>query len=282
MAYYSLGDRQKGYELASDFCLMRRVPVIIRVDGRSFSKATRRLTRPYCPRMIELMSTTMLLAAKQIDGATFAYQQSDEITFVLRNDQSLDTIPWFGNRVQKIASITAGLCTYIFNEELWTMDDPPELMGPTLFDARAFTVPSAGEAINNLVFRQQDCSRNALTAAAYAALGKKFGKKTAYRMLHGKGHEERAGLLLDECGIDFERDYPVAFKHGVAAYRTPHLVDTEQGKVTRHKWIVDLDFPKITENRDFVEGIIDTGSDVLRPERDLENRPLLSHDDGTE
>ncbi len=271
MVYYSLGDRHKGYELACDYSLMRRVPLIIRVDGRGFSKATRRLTRPYCPRMIELMSTTMLVAAKQIDGAIFAYQQSDEITFVLRNDQTFDTVPWFGNRVQKIASIAAALVTYIFNEELWTMDEPPELIGQTLFDARVFPVPNESEAINNLVFRQQDCLRNALTAAAYAALGKKFGKKTAYRMLHGKGHEDRSRLLLDECGIDFERDYPVAFKHGVAAYRTPQLVDTEQGKVTRHKWIVDLDFPKITENREFVAGIIDTGSDVLRPERDLED-----------
>jgi len=270
-SYYTLGDRQKGYELASDFALMRRVPVIVRVDGRSFSKATRRLTRPYCNRMVELMSTTMLLAVKQIDGAVFAYQQSDEITFVIRNDQSLDTVPWFGNRIQKIASVTAGLVTFVFNEELWTMNDAPELIGPTLFDARVFTVPNASEAINNLVFRQQDCIRNALTAAAHAALGKKFGKKSAYQILHGKGHEERAQLLLEECGIDFEHDYPVAFKHGIAAYRAPHLVDTDEGKVTRHKWILDLEFPKITESREFIEGIIDTGSDVLRPERDLDD-----------
>ena len=269
MAIIPIGDRHKTYEFAYDHTIIRRVPIIIRVDGRSFSKVTRRIRRPYCEKMMNLMSLTMLETIKLMDGAVFGYQQSDEITFVLKNDQELDTEPWFGNRIQKIVGVTASTVTYFFNEILSEMEDPPELIGQTTFDARVFAVPDYSEAVNNLVFRQQDCSRNSLTAAAYAEFGQKFGKKTAYRLLHEKGSAQRRELLLDECGIDFDTYYPLSFRHGIGAYRAPHLVETEEGQVTRQKWILDFELPNFTDDRDFVMGIITTGGDVFRRERDL-------------
>jgi tRNA(His) 5'-end guanylyltransferase len=220
--------------------------------------------------MIELMSSTMFEAIKEIDGAVFGYQQSDEISFILRNDQELDTQPWFDNRVQKLASITSALVTYLFNGQLRSMGEPPNLAGQTIFDARVFTVPDYSEAVNNMVFRQQDCMRNALTQAVYAGLGKKHGKKNAFHMIEGKSQEERLDLLLEECGIDFARDYPLAFTHGIGAYRAPKMIETVHGKVTRHKWIMDLNLPKFTEDRGFLLGIVTAGSDVFRPERDME------------
>ena len=54
---------------------------------------------------MDIMATTLIETVKQIDGAVFGYQQSDEITFVLRNDWTNDTDPWFSNRVQKIISM---------------------------------------------------------------------------------------------------------------------------------------------------------------------------------
>lgn len=261
----SLGDRQKNYEFAYNYKIIRRVPVIIRIDGRSFSKVTRKLLGPYCPKMMELMSITMLETIKQMDGAVFGYQQSDEITFVLKNDQELGTEPWFDNRIQKMASITAATATYIFNETFASMEDPPNLIGQSIFDARVFAVPDYSEAVNNLIFRQQDCMKNALSSAAFSALGKKFGKKAAFKMLHGKNGDQRADLLQKECDIDFEMDYACAFRRGIGCYRAPHVVE----EVTRHKWVLDLDLPKFTDDRGFVMGIITTGSDVFRPSRGI-------------
>ena len=42
-----LGDRMKLYERATDARLMRRLPVIARLDGRSFSKFTAKAEKPF-------------------------------------------------------------------------------------------------------------------------------------------------------------------------------------------------------------------------------------------
>jgi len=102
----TLGDRQKDYEQYYDQRILRRLPLIIRVNGNGFSRVTKKLARPFCPIMLRLMSNTMLETAKSIQGCVFAYHQSDQITFVIRNDQSLDTEPWFSNKIQKVTSIT--------------------------------------------------------------------------------------------------------------------------------------------------------------------------------
>ncbi|MGL1442107.1 tRNA(His) guanylyltransferase Thg1 family protein, partial [Vibrio parahaemolyticus] len=55
------------------------LPVVARLDGRSFSKFTDGLERPYDRRLSELMVTTADYVARQTQ-ACMAYTQSDEIT----------------------------------------------------------------------------------------------------------------------------------------------------------------------------------------------------------
>ena len=54
----TLGDRMKGYENAYRFYLPRRMPVIIRIDGRAFHTFTRGLQKPFDGRFIEIMQVT--------------------------------------------------------------------------------------------------------------------------------------------------------------------------------------------------------------------------------
>jgi len=133
--YDTLGDRQKDYEKAFDYSLIRRTPIIVRVDGRSFHKVCRKLAKPYEPLMLEAMVNTMFYVVSEMAGAVFAYQQSDEITFVLRNDQSLDSEPWYDNRVQKIVSIVSSLATLGFNKTINNIDKKLDLTGDAIFDA---------------------------------------------------------------------------------------------------------------------------------------------------
>ena len=266
----SLSDRQKEYEDAYDTTIIRRLPIIIRLDGRSFSKLTKKLPKPFCSKFVELMTNTTLELVKQIDGAVFAYQQSDEISIIVKNDNNEDTTPWFGNRIQKIASISASIATYEFNKYLWEMSNKPELHGTPLFDARVFAVPDIVEALNYLVFRQQDCARNAVTGALYAALGNKYGRGTARKLMEGKSLPERLEMLWEECQIEYEQDYPVSFRNGIGAYLVPKFYSTPFGNVNRNRWILDFNLPRVVEDRDFFHGIIKTGRDVFRQERDLE------------
>ncbi|MFT5685710.1 MAG: tRNA(His) guanylyltransferase, partial [Myxococcota bacterium] len=55
----ALGDRMKQYERreAGRRC-MPRLPICIRIDGKTFSKFTRGLARPYDARLSELMVQT--------------------------------------------------------------------------------------------------------------------------------------------------------------------------------------------------------------------------------
>lgn len=260
----SLGERMKSYEKVSDFELMKRVPIICRIDGRSFHRVCRKLKKPYEPLLLEAMADTMFYVVSEMAGAVFAYQQSDEITFVLRNDQSLDSEPWYGNRVQKISSIAASLATLGFNKAIVKLDRKLDLVGDAIFDARIFALPTIGEAVNNLIWRQQDCARNAISGAAQAVLGQKFGKKTALKMLHGCSGKDKLTLMRTECNIDFEQEFPAAYRLGVGAYKVPIIVATKDGNSTRKKWTIDLDLPNFVTEKDFVYNLIFSGHDVFR------------------
>ena len=85
-----LGDRMKVYERAeAGRKFMPLLPIIARVDGRSFSNFTRGMARPYDPIMADCMVETAseLLAET---NACCAYTQSDEITLAwhVTNPQS--------------------------------------------------------------------------------------------------------------------------------------------------------------------------------------------------
>lgn len=261
--YDSLGTRQKDYEVAYDYKLTKRVPVVVRVDGRGFSRLCRKLKKPYEPLLMEAMVEAMLFVVQEMAGAVFAYQQSDEITFVLRNDQSLEMQPWYGNRIQKIASIASSLTTLAFNRSLVKFNI--ELAGNAIFDARVFAIPTVGEVVNNLVWRQQDCNRNSISGAAETILGRKLGKEAAIGLLQGLSLDDRIKLMFSESGIDFIEEYPGSFRNGVGAYKIPMVIPNKDGTgVTRKKWRIDWDLPNFVQDRDFIYNIIQTGQDVFR------------------
>lgn len=267
MAKDSLAERQKRYEKAYDQTIMRRIPVIIRVNGRSFSRITRYLDRPYCPVFMDIMANTMLAVIKKLDGTVFGYQQNDEITFIVRNDQSFDTEPFFGNRIQKITSIAAATTTLEFNKLL--LQSNLNLQDDALFDCKAFGIPNITEAVNNLIWRQQDCTRSAITDAALVEIGAKYGKRTAFKMLHGKNVSERIEMLMDKCNIEFDSYYPSSYRNGIACYKAPKIIETSDGQMARQKWILDYDVQGFTQIKNVILNIINTGTDIFRAERDL-------------
>ena len=91
----SLGDRMKRYENVNRTYLTRRTPVIIRVDGKAFHTFTKGFQKPFDNFMIRAMQTTMQCLCENIQGCVFGYTQSDEITIVLVDYQTLETGAWF-------------------------------------------------------------------------------------------------------------------------------------------------------------------------------------------
>jgi len=235
----SLGNRMKQYESLSDISLMRRVPVVVRLDGKNFSNLTKRLKleKPFDMRFLGAMSDTMLHVASDVEGCVIGYTQSDEITLILVNNQSLDSQPYFGNRVQKISSITASMATARFNKKI------TELVGcqdvEACFDSRVFSVPYPVEAMNALIWRQQDCVRNSILSSAYYEIGKVKGRKTAQKMMHGLNVSELQELMFKEVGINWSKKYELSLKNGTTAYRKPVEVSTPNGNTIRNKWVLE-------------------------------------------
>lgn len=205
----ALGTRMKMYEAPST---SRRAfkgqPLIARLDGKSFHTFTKGLARPYDKRLSDLMSDTMMALVDRF-GANVGYVQSDEITLVwLTTPDSSVELP-FAGRFQKLESLLAGFCSAYFNKQLSFYLPEKESLIP-YFDCRAFVVPTVQEAYHAVLWRQQDCTKNAISMAAQSMFSHKY--------LLGRSGPEMQELMWKEKGVNFN-DYPAFFKRGVFARR---------------------------------------------------------------
>lgn len=207
----ALGDRMKRYEASSDQKLTPGVPVIIRVDGRSFHNWTRQnpIEKPFDTGLMRGMMQAMVETAREMQGFKLAYAQSDECTFLITDTDSLQSEAWFGNEVNKLVSITASLFTAHFNAYFHGIHSP------ATFDARAFNVP-AEDVPNVFVWRQKDAVRNSLQSYA-----RKF---FTHKEMHKKNTSDIHNML-HLIGQKWE-DVPNPFKNGVWMYRDKSFGDT--------------------------------------------------------
>lgn len=236
MSFDALGDRMKGYERASRPTLPKRMPVIIRVDGKAFHALTKHCSRPFDYELIEHMNAVAIRLCQEAQGAVLGFVQSDEISVLLHNYRTLTTEAWFDNDIQKLVSISAATAATQFSN-LWG--------GPVAFDARAFVLPEA-EVCNYFIWRQQDATRNSIQMAVRAVY--------SHAQVDEKNTSEMQELLHAK-GINWN-DYPVGCKRGRAVIRVPEEISTPSGMVvTRRSWKV-VDPPIFTQDRAFVEGLL--------------------------
>ena len=111
------------YEKRANYSLTRRTPVILRIDGRAFHSFTRHFKKPYDKVLHEAMNNTMLALCKEIQGAKLGYTQSDEISILVTDYDTLETDAWFDYRIQKMCSIAASVATLAFNKAISALDD---------------------------------------------------------------------------------------------------------------------------------------------------------------
>ena len=264
----SLGDRMKGfYEERTKTKLVRRMPVIIRLDGRAFHTFTKGFAKPFDKRMLETMQETTLELCKNIQGCVFGYTQSDEITLILVDYNGIDVSAWYDYEVQKICSVAASMATLYFNrifrhkiyefvnEHVKVINDPKtygeELvksindlikaynesieMG-AMFDARCFNVP-INDVCNCVLWRQKDATRNSINS-----LGQAWFK---HKELQGKTTSQVQDMLFEKYGINWNNLSTVE-KRGTA------IVKDEN-----EKWFIDEEMPILMgEGRDYIESRI--------------------------
>jgi len=262
----TLKERIEAYEIEADNKLLRKVPVIIELNGRSFKKTTSMLTKPYDANFAETMSAVMIKLAAEIDGTAFVYSANDEIVIVSRNDQSNETNAWCNNKIQKMVSIAASIATYEFSRVAKLND--MQLLGDPIFTAKTFVVPNVVESINVLIHKQQKAYHTALSMATFYELLKKHTHDVVRDILYDRSAQEKEEILLDECGKRFD-EYPLTFRRGCAILRRPQVVSTAEGEMIRNKLTVDMELPVFTRNPEYLTEIFRNGHGILRAKHDV-------------
>ena len=254
---FKLKDRIESYKEQSDYKLLNKLPIIITVNGRSFAKVTSFLDKPYSDKFAECMLSTSLKLCSEIEGSLFAYFHNDEIVILSRNDQSIETIPWFDNKIQKISSIAASIATLHFNKCAHNLD--LNLLGDAFFTANVFTPPNIVEAANTMIYKQQQNTLTSIQFACFYELLKKYDKHIIKEMIHGLSFDEKVDLLKQECDIDFN-EYPLIYRRGAACYRMPKVINN----VLKNKWFVNDEIPFFAKDQSFLTNIFKMGHDIFR------------------
>jgi tRNA(His) 5'-end guanylyltransferase len=201
----SLGDRMKDYESRTGHMLMRRTYTIIRLDGKAFHTYTKGFKRPFDTGLMRIMDQTAQKLCESIQGAKMAYVQSDEISILLTDFETPQTDMWFDGNVQKITSISASIATAAFNNGMYLDEEILANMDKVAyFDSRVLQVPNIDEAINYMIWRQQDATRNSISMGAQSMY--------SHKELHKKSTSEMQEMMWQK-GQNWN-DYPVGFKRG--------------------------------------------------------------------
>ena len=281
-----LAKRMKDYEMRDRYFLQKRIPVAIRVDMRAGHTFTRGFKRPFDDIFMKSMQETAKYMCENMGNAKFAYVQSDEITIILTDYDTLETDSWFNYRTDKLCSISASMATMAFNkyfEENVTNEVLEYKMVPhcveiqqeikeyhntliaalekgAMFDARCFNIPK--EEVTNLIYwRQLDATRNSIQMVGQANF--------SHKELQNKSCNDIQDMLHEQKGINWN-DYPTVYKRGTACIKNRKIIEyLDEFKVTaklmdstktENSWIIDTEMPILKgEDRAYVDDLVYIG-----------------------
>lgn len=204
--FESMGNRHKRFEAQEDNRVMPGLPVIVRLDGRSFHTFTKGLVRPFDTTFNLCMLETVRALVGEFH-ATIGYTQSDEISLAFINSNP-DAAMIFDGRIQKLASTMASFASVKFNKAVAMYLKGKSHLDPT-FDARVYAYPNENYAAESFLWRETDAIRNSVAMASQAHFPQKA--------LQGV-NQERLREMLKEKGVSWE-DYPDCQKRGAYVRR---------------------------------------------------------------
>lgn len=297
-----LGNRMKiFYEDIPKTKLMRRIPVIIRIDGKTFHTFTRGFKRPFDDVLIKTMQETTKYLCENIQGCVLGYCQSDEISLILVDYQSIRTSAWFDYEIQKMCSIAASMATLAFNKffsvnyDEWREGNLPDwdlggtnnkvkesfleledayskaLKSGAMFDARVFNIPKE-EVTNYFYWRQLDCFRNSIQMVGQANF--------SHKELQNKSCNDIQDMLMIQKKINWN-DFPTYQKRGSCVVKKEYWIDKYSGCryseeneailnrigvgedcVKKRHWVVDKEIPFFKEgSREYIEKLVNVGEE---------------------
>ena len=192
MKFDEFDARMRRLEAAHD----RRFPpdgfVIARLDGRSFTRLTRKVLGlgPFS----EVFRDHMVAVAKHCMGMGYrvplAYTESDEISLLVADAHQL-----YGGKARKLLSLLAGEASAVLSVRLGLT---------ACFDCRALELSTVEEVVDYFRWRAEDAHRNAVNALCTQMLrGDGASPAAAQARLAMLSFDEKLELLLGR-GIAFD------------------------------------------------------------------------------
>lgn len=231
MSKDSLGDRMKMYENTSRYSLMRRMPLIIRVDGKAFHSLTRNMNRPFDDGLSHAMSETALYLCQHIQNCKLAYTQSDEISLLLTDYDRFNTESWFDRNLQKTVSVSAAMATLAFNDAIRPIYPDKT---HALFDSRTFIL-AREEVCNYFQWRASDASRNSIQMVARANF--------SHKSLENLNCDQIQEKLFTEKNINWN-DTPTRYKRGFCVRKIDGV------------WTKDYEIPLFNSDRAYINDLL--------------------------
>jgi len=223
-----LGDRMKRYENAYKIRFPDRLPVIVRLDGKAFHTLTNQCEKPFDEKLLKIFNVVTRYLVSEMQGAVFAYTQSDEISILLYPWKTNESQAWFDNEMTKINTISASLAS-AYATQLWSTFFKTD--NHLLFDARSFVLP-LDEVVNYFIWRQKDWIRNSVQMLGRAHFShKQLDKKSNVQIK----------MMLEQKGVIWEQ-LDLYLQRGRCVYNEP------DGGAK-----IDKEIPIFTEKREFIE-----------------------------
>ena len=203
MKFTDLDTRMRVFETAHDHCVMPDVYIVVRLDGRGFTRLVREVhsfEAPYDIRFRDYMLATVERLMNCGFNVVYGYTQSDEISLLFHLGEAT-----FGRKERKINSVLAGEASSAFALQLGSQ---------ACFDSRVCQLPNRKSVVDYFRWRQEDAHRNALNSHCYwklRSLGESAGAATNH--LSGLSVSDKNELLYQN-GINFN-ELPAWQKRGM-------------------------------------------------------------------
>lgn len=206
MRFDDLDTRLRVYETAYDFCVPPEQYIVVRLDGKGFTRLTKEIWQfeaPFDIRFRDLMVETTAHLMQCGFNIIYGYTQSDEISllFHLKDDS-------FNRKTRKIISILAAEASAKFSLSHGQI---------ATFDARICILPNSKIVEDYFRWRHEDAHRNALNAHCYWMLRKEGENiNQATHQVKGLSRQEKHDLLFSR-DINFN-ELPSWQKRGTGLY----------------------------------------------------------------
>ncbi|UOQ51645.1 tRNA(His) guanylyltransferase Thg1 family protein [Hymenobacter cellulosivorans] len=237
MKFDELDARLRVFETAHDHCALPGLYLVVRLDGRGFTRLTKEVhafEAPFDERMRDLMVHTTRQLLSSGFRMVYGYTQSDEISLLLHPEENS-----FGRKLRKYTSLLAGEASATFSLALGS---------PGIFDCRISQLPRRTDVLDYFRWRQEDAARNSLNAHCYWLL-RKQGRSVAEATAQVKGRSRAAKHdLLFSAGINFN-ELPSWQKRGVGLYWQPYKktgfnpLSQQPVETTRQQLTIDAELP---------------------------------------